>query len=88
MDSLHRTKPSWHRLIAVVLGLCLLVVLLHVASLQHAPVAALILAPIVLFGSVAVPQSLLLSFDLDQVPGGLPLSRSDLFQRPPPYSTK
>lgn len=67
------------------MAICLLLLVAYPAA-GVALATTLVLTPVLLFGLIAVPQSLWPAADLEQrlVPGVL--GRASLFQRPPPIS--
>lgn len=76
----------WQKFLIAGLAVCLLGLLLHPSLAQSAVVAALVLFPVLLFGLIPVPRSLWPRRDLDHRFALSVLSRTTLFQRPPPSS--
>jgi hypothetical protein len=74
--------PSWKVFAAVGLALCLVALLAH--PVAGYSLAALILAPVLLFGLVLVPRSLWPAADPGVCFAPRVLARAHLFQRPPP----
>ncbi len=79
-------RLHWRMLMLVGLTVCLIALLLHSTATDHAPIAALFFLPISLFSLVLVPCSLWPPSPLDEQFTAPILSRTNLFQRPPPYS--
>lgn len=78
------TLSRWQKFLIAGLVVCLLALLLHPVAAQHAPLAAFVLVPVLLFGLIIVPRSLWPSTDLEQRFALNVCCRSSLFQRPPP----
>ena len=77
---------NWRNLAAMVLAICLVAVLVHPTAAGVAALAALVLAPVTLFGLVETPRSLWPALALKRVFTAAVQVRGELFQRPPPVS--
>jgi hypothetical protein len=77
-------RLHWHKLAAVGMAICLLALVLHPTAVGVAALAAVVLAPVLLFGLVLVPWSLWPVADLDSHCVPAAPCRAALWQRPPP----
>jgi hypothetical protein len=79
---------NWRNLAAWVgMGICLLALICS-PPVGVALAAALVLAPVLLFGLIIVPRSLWPSADLELSFAAPIFERAELFQRPPPFSLR